>query len=104
MLKSCSASKFHRSRIDPPRITPYVYECLESLEKADVHPRDVWAASLVRLQLIVERISQSPWNADFGVSENATSGPPLMFYVRSLQEQLKAFRSAMPPEMNMRGK
>lgn len=103
MLKSCSASKFHRSKIDSPRITPYVYECLESLEKAQDHPNDISATSLVRLQLIVERISQGPWNTDFGVPEISSSGPPLMFYVKSLQEQLKIFRRAMPPEVNLRG-
>jgi hypothetical protein len=58
---------------------------------------------MVRLQLIVERISQGPWNTDYGVPENFISGPPPILYVKSLQEQLKNFQSAMSPAVTIRG-
>jgi hypothetical protein len=99
-----SVSKFQRGRIDPLWISPYVLECLEALEKAQDQPSDVFATSLVRLQLMVERISQCPWSTGYGGPGSSISGPPPMFYVKSLQEQLKNFRSSIPSEVALRGR
>jgi hypothetical protein len=103
ILRSFSVSKIPRSKTDPLKITPYIYECLNFLDRAHDHENDTCATSLVRLQLIMERIGQGPWNNEFGAPEGRISAPPLMLYVKSLQEQLKSFRSAMPPEVKLKG-
>ena len=104
VLNSIRASKIFRCKIDPLKVTPYIYECLGVLDKAHDHKNDTCATSLVRLQLIVERIGQGPWNNEFGTPEGFGSGPPPMLYVKSLQGQLKSFRSAVPPEVKLKGK
>ena len=96
-------SKFFRGRIEAPKVTPYVYECLEILDAAQAHPTDVCATSMIRLQIIVERISRGPWNTDYGHPENNNSGPPLRLYVKSLQKQLHDLRSAMPTAVSTQG-
>ncbi|KAG0651879.1 hypothetical protein D0Z07_0829 [Hyphodiscus hymeniophilus] len=98
-----SASKFFRAHVEPPRITPYVYECLEILEKTQDQPTDTSATFMIRLQLIVERISQGPWNTEYGTPEAQSSGPPLRLYIKSLQEQLHNFRSAMRTDVSLQG-
>ena len=104
ILKFARASKFFRSRIDPLKITPYVYKCLENLDAAQDQPTDICATSLVRLQLIAERINQGPWNTEYGVPEYPVSYTPPILYVKSIQQQLKDFRSSIPPEIGTRGR
>lgn len=57
----------------------------------------------MRLQIIVERISQGPWNTEYGMPEHCVSSPPPILYVRSIEEQLKDFRSSVAPEIGTRG-
>jgi hypothetical protein len=44
-------------RVDPPQaFTPYLEECVKTLEDSDDHPNDKAAVALVRLQGILERV------------------------------------------------
>jgi hypothetical protein len=97
------ASKFFRSKLEPLRVTPYIYECLENLGTSQEHPSDTSAVAIVRLQLIEERIRQAPWNSEYEASEQLISAPPAILYVKAIQEQLKDFKRKMAPEIACRG-
>jgi hypothetical protein len=78
---------FHRG--DPPRPTAYLDECCKNLDKSGDHRDDRHAVSLVRLQIIQERIGQNPL---FGKVESLGALPPAMLFVRALQQQLMDFK------------
>jgi len=75
------------------RFTPYVEQCCQYLETNAEYPDDQRAAALVRLQVIVERIHQSPWHQKIDPPDLTT--PPI-FIVHSFQEELKRFRENLP--------
>jgi hypothetical protein len=85
---------FHR--IDPLPYSPYVEECLQNLEELGDSPNERKAITMVKLQIIVERIQQSPWHRGkdaMGIS------PAAMLIVRPLQTQLEHFKKALSPEL-----
>jgi len=85
-------------RIDSLRWTPYLDDCLQMLAEQKEHSTDLFLAQLVRLQLIVERVTQAPWN-DYGQAESTSSlRAPSNFCLKALQERLSDFKSRSPPE------
>lgn len=69
------------------RYSPYLEECRQSLAQAADHPNDRISAALVKLQAILERIHQSPWN----VGSNAPGvSLPAVLLVNSVEEQLSS--------------
>lgn len=95
-----SVSSFFR-RTQTIRFTPYIEECATSLAENPEHPNDGLAAALVRLQIIAEKIYQSPWH-------HKTSSPAIppvtMFIVSSLKEQLKHFHDGLSYELKQNGR
>ncbi|KAF4631881.1 hypothetical protein G7Y89_g6243 [Cudoniella acicularis] len=78
-------STFFR-RLEPPRWTPYHDDCCEILSNAGVHRDDKYAVALLKIQLLGEKICQSPWH---DVSDTSTTAAPPILYMKGLQEQSK---------------
>ncbi|KIM97835.1 hypothetical protein OIDMADRAFT_182203 [Oidiodendron maius Zn] len=78
------------------RYTSYLEEHRQSLAQSGDHPNDKGAAAIVRLQVFIERIHQSPWNVK---SEAPSVTLPVALLVNSIEEQLKQFRDEYSSEM-----
>jgi hypothetical protein len=90
-------------RIDALRWTPHMDECLQTLAEKQECPTDEVLVQQVRLQLIVEKVTQARWHD--GEIENA--GPvraPPAFYLKALQSQLQEVKRKLPPESQQNGK
>lgn len=70
---------------DHPRVTRYIEECCQVLSNSD-DPNDKSALALVNSQLIVERMTQGPWNGDA-----KPMSMPTQFFVKAIQEQVRTF-------------
>lgn len=55
---------------------------------------DVLLVQLVKLRLISERVTEAPWLTQL----DHLGGPPAMFYLKSLEAQLRDFKSNIPSE------
>lgn len=93
-LSSAMVAFFRKTPI--VRYSPYVEECLQSLDEAGEHPNDQIAIALVRLQIIFERILESPWHDKVNFSGVSSS---TIFIMNSLQGQLKQYRKDLPPAL-----
>jgi hypothetical protein len=51
---------------------------------------------MVKLQFILEKIQQSPWNAK---SDGSSVSMPIILLVNSVEEQLKQFQNEFSPQM-----
>lgn len=67
-------------------------QCLESLED---NPTDRFVASLVRLQVILERIHQCSWH---GKIEKHEINASTVFMIDSIQAELRRFYEDLPIE------
>ncbi|RFU29964.1 hypothetical protein B7463_g6352, partial [Scytalidium lignicola] len=93
-LISVTSVFFHR--IEPMQISPYIEECCTILVEAQEYTMDQTAVSLARLQIIVERVRQSPW---YSSHDSTSSTIPPMFYIRSVEKQLEELRKSWPREL-----
>ena len=82
-------------RVESPRWSSYLDECLQILEGNKGCPSDVFLVQLVRLQLIAESVGQAPWNED----NICVLKAPSNFYLKALQQRLREFKGQMPPEL-----
>lgn len=82
-------------RTESLRYSSYFEECRQSLAESDDHPNDVISAGMVKLQSILERIYHSPWN----VRDNPSGSLPVVFFVSSIEEQLKRFREEFSAQL-----
>jgi hypothetical protein len=78
------------------KYSPYVDECVKSLQYTRDHPNDQVAVALVKLQIIFERIHQSPWHAQYETSKPLVGATML---VEMLAESLKLFRQDLAQEL-----
>ena len=88
-------------RTESLQYTPYVEECRRSLAESNDQPNDKCAAAVVKLQSILDRIHQSPWNAK---SDNPGISLPVFFLTNPIEEQLKQFRQEFSPQMENNSK
>jgi hypothetical protein len=93
----------HFQRIDAIRWTPYLDECLRMLAENREYPTDMLLAHFVRLQLIIERVTQAPWH-DGPVDAAGSVRAPSVFYLKALQAQLEDFKRDVPPELQQNGR
>ncbi|KAH8596656.1 hypothetical protein B0O99DRAFT_104002 [Bisporella sp. PMI_857] len=100
----CSISSTFFRRFDNwmrVQYSPYVEECRQALETSDV-PTDKAAAFMVRLQILVERIHQSPWQSQSlwqGKSESLGADMSTIFLINAFRESLRDLKKALPPEL-----
>jgi hypothetical protein len=80
---------------DPLRWTVYSNECLRVIETQNEVASDILLVQQVKLRLISERATNAPWSS--AMIDDSTN-PPAMFYLRSLETQLHAFKSSIPGE------
>ena len=80
--------------------SPWIEDCRQTLESHSDDPNDKLASSMVKLQILVERIHQSPWH---NKSEALGLSIPTMFMVGSFQESLRQFKQTLPPEQENNG-
>jgi hypothetical protein len=100
LIQARNSSYFQR--LEPPRWTVYLENCLQMLAENKECPTDILLAILVRLQLITERIAQAPWND--GSTESLTPRAPATFYLKALETQLQDCKQTIPPEFQQNGK
>ena len=81
---------------DTLRWTEYADECLHIIETEKEFVSDTLLVQLVKLRLVSESATRAPWSGEIS---NLT-GPPAMFYLRSLEAQLQDFKSNIPSELN----
>jgi hypothetical protein len=83
---------------DTLRWTVYSNECLSVIETQNEVPSDILLVQQVKLRLISERVTNAPWSSAMIQVDDSTN-PPAMFYLRSLETQLHAFKSSIPGEL-----
>jgi hypothetical protein len=76
-------------------------DCLESLEKSADNPNDMQIVVSVRLQLIVEKLGQSPWH---GKNDILGLAVPPMLYIKALQDNMKDFKKTYARQLEENGK
>jgi hypothetical protein len=59
-----------------------------------------WAATLTKIQLVTERITQSPWHDKLPLASNA---PPAL-YLHSFKQQLDEIEANFASDINENGK
>ena len=97
-----SCHVFFRRRIDSwIKFSPWIEECLQTLDKNSEDPNDRLASSMVKLQIMMEQIHQSPWHHR---SEELGSNIPIRFLVSSFRENLQQFRLNLPLGQENNGK
>jgi hypothetical protein len=85
------------------RWTAYLNECLHILENTNEIDSDATLVQLVKLRLISERISDlSGPSADAEL--DLAAKPPMNFYLKSVESQLRAFRSNIPIHLSNNSK
>jgi hypothetical protein len=78
--------------------TIYSDECLQVIEAENEFASDVLLVQLVKLRLISEKVVDAPWSGS--VAEADYYGrPPAIFYLKSLEAQLRDFKSNIPSEL-----
>jgi hypothetical protein len=83
---------------DTLRWTVYSNECLRVIETQNEVASDILLVQQVKLRLISERVTDAPWSSAMIQADDSTN-PPAMFYLRSLETQLHAFKSSIPGEL-----
>ncbi|KAK9342228.1 hypothetical protein V1522DRAFT_416800 [Lipomyces starkeyi] len=90
LMTSVSSSTFRKG--STLRWTAYSNECLRIIETEKEFESDALLVQLVKLRLISERVNDLPWSP--AVAEvDTTARAPTMFYLKSLEAQLQAFKS-----------
>lgn len=85
-------------KLNTLRWTPHMDDCLLVLEERPESASDSILVGLVKLQLIVDRIVQAPWQTAELSGAGMSRGPPAL-YMDSLVMQLKRIRTELPPKL-----
>ena len=83
---------------DTLRWTTYSNECLRVMETQNELVSDILLVQQLKLRLISERVTGAPWSSAMMQVDDSTN-PPAMFFIRSLESQLHAFKSDIPHEL-----
>ena len=73
-------------------------ECLQILTEKQECPADEILVLQVRMQLIVDKISQAPWHDGDYDNPDLRRAPPA-FYVKTLQSQLQELKGTIPSRL-----
>lgn len=104
LIGSLSRVSTYFSKVDALPWTSYLDECLQILDQNTGVAGDRLLAQLARLQLIDNKVAQTPGierlceRASPTKSRNSTV-TPWTFYLRALQVDLRASREAIPSEV-----
>jgi hypothetical protein len=93
------ANFFHR--LEAPRWTSYLDECCQILIDTGDHPNDKTAVSLIKIQVLADKIGQSPWHGRLEALHADT--PPPILYLDSLREQLKELKRQLSLDQRSHG-
>ncbi|KAK9328779.1 hypothetical protein V1520DRAFT_345197 [Lipomyces starkeyi] len=97
LMTSVSSSTFRKG--STLRWTVYSNECLRIVETEKEFESDALLVQLVKLRLISERVNDLPLSP--AVAEvDTTARAPTMFYLKSLEAQLQAFKSNIPSNLS----
>ncbi|KAL4862495.1 hypothetical protein BDV12DRAFT_190377 [Aspergillus spectabilis] len=84
-------------RSESLRWTPFMDECLQSLEEREECPYDAILAQQVRLQLITDKLNSGPYHGSLTATPNPIQAPPA-FYLHSMHMQLRDAQARITPE------
>ncbi|KAE9370271.1 hypothetical protein N431DRAFT_559479 [Stipitochalara longipes BDJ] len=93
-----SLSSSHLRKGDALRWTAYSNECLRVIETQKEADSDVLLVQLVKLRLILEKVTDAPWSGAVTQGDQSAR-PPAMFYLKSLESQIRDFKSKIPSEL-----
>ncbi|KAI1404292.1 hypothetical protein F4819DRAFT_136640 [Hypoxylon fuscum] len=86
-------------RIDSPKYTPYIDQCLKELEEDQEYATDSLLVHLIRIQHLSERISQLN-SKDQGNSElTGIARAPMSAYSGMFHTELENFKALLPPDL-----
>ncbi|KAI1454870.1 hypothetical protein F4805DRAFT_438223 [Annulohypoxylon moriforme] len=86
-------------RIDPPRYTPYIDQCLKDLEADQEHESDALLVQLVRIQNLSERIAQLHAKDHTSNELNTITRAPASAYSNMFHVELEKFTASLPPNI-----
>ena len=78
-------------------------ECLQTLAEKQECPTDEVLVQQVRLQLIVEKVTQAP-RYDGEIENTELIRAPPALYLKALQSQLQEVKRKLPSELQQNGK
>ena len=99
LIFSSVVNFFHR--LEAPRWTPYLEECCQILMESGDQPSDKTAVSLVKIQVLADKIGQSPWHGRLEALH--ANAPPPVLYLDSLREQLKELKRQISLDQRSHG-
>lgn len=73
------------------------------LAETGEYPSDPLLLQMVKLQLIVEKVGQAPWQDGHGDAIDSARAPPT-FYLKALQTHLRDFKVNIPSEIQKNGR
>ncbi|KAI0879816.1 uncharacterized protein GGS22DRAFT_176700 [Annulohypoxylon maeteangense] len=86
-------------RIDPPRYTPYIDQCLGELEADQEYESDLLLVQLVRIQNLSERIAQLHAKDHTTDELNTITRAPATAYSNMFHAELEKFTASLPPNL-----
>ncbi|OTB02653.1 hypothetical protein M426DRAFT_322418 [Hypoxylon sp. CI-4A] len=87
-------------KIDPPRYTPYIDQCLKELEEEGEYETDSLLVHLVRIQHLSERIAQLHNKDGTENDMNGITRAPVSAYCNIFQTEVEKFRDSLPPNLS----
>lgn len=86
-------------RIDPPRYTAYIDQCLRELEADEEYESDLLLVHLVRIQHLSERIAQLHVKDNVGDELAGMARAPVSAYSSMFHTELEKFRASLPQHL-----
>ncbi|KAI2467105.1 hypothetical protein F4781DRAFT_327724 [Annulohypoxylon bovei var. microspora] len=86
-------------RIDPPRYTPYIDQCLRELEADEEYESDLLLIRLVRIQNLSERIAQLHAKDPTANELTGITRAPTSAYSNMFHAELEKFTASLPPNL-----
>jgi hypothetical protein len=87
-------------RLDKPSWLAYNEECCQLLETANAHHDDMTAVRLIRLQLLGDKITSSPWHVK---QLSQTPVAPPILYLTSLRTELQDLKKSLSFDLEKNG-
>ncbi|KAI1138017.1 hypothetical protein F5Y05DRAFT_404330 [Hypoxylon sp. FL0543] len=87
-------------RIDPPRYTPYIDQCVRELEAAQEFQTDSLLVHLVRIQHLSERIAQLHVQDQVGTDLAEISRAPVTAYSGIFHAELEKYIATLPKSLS----
>ncbi|KAI0839333.1 hypothetical protein F5Y06DRAFT_266564 [Hypoxylon sp. FL0890] len=97
-MTSIISLAFHR--IDPPRYTPYIDQCLRELEADQEYQTDSLLVHLVRIQHLSERIAQLHTQDHVGTDTAEIARAPVSAYSGIFHAELEKYIASLPHNLS----